>query len=137
MIKRWSIAGYVGLIFMSGVLVGAFGHRLYEVKTVIASNPLRNPNPEEYRKRYISEMQSRLKLRPDQVAQLNTFLDQTRARLHEVHERYRPEMEAIRHEQNGKIKAMLDEPQRVEYDKILAERERNQKGRGPGGGPGF
>ena len=133
MIKRWNIAVYVGLIFLSGVLVGAFGHRLYTVNTVSA-NPLRSP--EEFRKRYVAEMESRLKLRPDQVAQLNTFLDQTRARLHEVHDRYRPEMESIRHEQNGKIKAMLDEQQRAEYDKILAERERNQR-KGPGGGPGF
>ncbi len=132
MMKRWSIALYVALIFLSGVLVGVVGHRLYAVNTVIASR-----SPEEYRKRYIAEMEHRLKLRPDQIAQLNTFLDQTRARLHEVHDRYRPEMEAIRHEQNGKIKAMLDDQQRVEYDKILAEREQNQKRKGPGSGPGF
>ena len=131
MIKRWNIAVYVGLIFLSGVLVGAFGHRLYMVKTVTAG-----PRPEEYRKRYVAEMESRLKLRPDQVAQLNTFLDQTRARLHEVHERYRPEMDAIRHEQNGRIKAMLDDRQRAEYDRILEERERNQK-TGTRPGPGF
>jgi Spy/CpxP family protein refolding chaperone len=131
MMKRWTIAVYVALIFLSGVMVGAFAHRLYTVNTVSA-NPLRSP--EEYRKRYIAEMQSRLKLRHDQVVQLNTFLDETRARLREVHDRYRPEMDAIRHEQNGKIKAMLDQQQRAEYDKILSERERNQK-KGPG--PGF
>lgn len=133
MIKRWNIAVYVALIFLSGLLVGAFGHRLYTVRTVNAS-PMRNP--EEYRKRYIAEMEKRLKLRPDQVAQLNTFLDQTRTRLHEVHEHYRPEMDAIRHEQNGKIKAMLDDQQRAEYDRILEERERNQN-KGPHPGPGF
>jgi hypothetical protein len=86
----------------------------------------------------MEEMQSRLKLRANQVSTLNTILDETRTRFHEVRERSRPEMEAIRQQQTEKIRSMLDDAQRPEYDKMREERERNmQKNTQHGPGPGL
>jgi DNA anti-recombination protein RmuC len=117
------------LVFLSGVVVGVFGDRLYTVKTVVSAR-----NPDEWRKRLVVEMQSRLKLRPDQLSRLNTILDETRSRVHEVHEKSHPEMEAIRHRQTEQIRLILDDGQRAEYEKMRAEREEKAK---TGGGPGL
>ena len=132
-LNRAGIALYVGLIFASGVAIGAFGHRLYTANSISANT---TRNPEEWRKRYMSEMTSRLGLRHEQVTKLNTILDETRARFQEVHEKSRPEMEAIRKEQIQRIRAILDGAQQVEYEKMREERERRTGGKPPGG-PGL
>ncbi|HUS05038.1 MAG TPA: hypothetical protein VMZ52_01990 [Bryobacteraceae bacterium] len=108
-------------VFVSGVLVGAFGHQLYTVKTVIAK--VATNNPEEWRKKYVTEMQDRLKLDAGQTQQLNSILDQTRARYREVKERYRPEMKQIHEEQIQKVRAILNKEQQPEYDKLRRERD--------------
>lgn len=122
MLSRARMLLYVALIFGSGVLLGVFGNRLYTVNSVAATGP---KNPEEWRKLYMTEMRERLHLRQDQVTQLNGILDETRSRFHEIHEKYRPEMEAMKQQQTDKIRAILDEKQRPEYEKLHAERERN------------
>jgi hypothetical protein len=129
-LSRLNVTLYVALIFASGLLVGVFGHRLYMVKTVIAKGP------EEWRKQYMTEMQKRLSLRQEQVSQLNTVLDETRTRFHEVREKSRPEMESIKSQQQAKIRAILDEGQRAEYEKMRQERDRNAQKKGHDG-PGL
>lgn len=129
-LSRLSIALYIGLIFLSGAVVGVFADRLYSVTGVRAKDP---KDPKEWRSRYMAEMKSRLGLRPDQVTSLNNILDETRARFHEVHARMQPELDSIREQQVNKIREMLDDTQKVEYEKMRAERLKNQpKGGGPG-----
>jgi uncharacterized protein YneF (UPF0154 family) len=118
--SRLRIALYICLIFASGIVVGVFATRLYMVSAVQA-------DPREWRQQYISEMTSRLKLRPEQVTTLNNILDETRSRFHEVRERMRPQMESIRQEQTDKIRAMLNDAQKTEYEKMRLEREEKQK----------
>ena len=123
-LSRIAVSLYALLIFASGLAVGAFGFRLYTVKSVNAST---SHNPAEWRKRYTAEMQSRLHLAPDQSRKLNEILDETRVRFTEARERLRPEMERIRGEQGEKIRAMLSESQRPEYEKMRREREEREK----------
>lgn len=120
-----SAAVYLLLVFLSGALVGAFSYRLYTVNTVYSGRPPRSP--EEYRRKYVEETTARLKLSPDQVTSLQQILDATRQRYHDVHERYRPELKAIENEQYKNILSMLTEPQRAEYEKMRAERERRRQ----------
>jgi DNA anti-recombination protein RmuC len=128
--SRLNIALYICLIFASGVVVGVFANRLYRVSTVQA-------DPREWRQEYVSEMTSRLKLRPEQVTSLNNILDETRSRFHQVHEKMRPEMDSIRQEQTAKIRDMLNDAQRAEYEKMRIERERKLKNQPQRrGGPG-
>ncbi|MBM3774117.1 MAG: hypothetical protein FJW37_03050 [Acidobacteria bacterium] len=128
--KRSSLitAGYLLLVFLSGALVGIFGQRLYTSKAVSASAVSRSP--EEYRRKYMDEMTSRLKLTPDQTARLSQVLDQTRARYREIRERSRPEMKAIHQRHVESVKAVLTPEQIPEYDRMLAEREERRKKRG-------
>ena len=133
-LSRLTIALYVGLIFASGVVLGVFGHSLYAVTTVASKG---TPTPEELRKRRLAEMQTRMKLSDEQVSKINSIYDETRAKFHEVRERYRPEMDALESAQRDKVRSVLSADQRVEYEKMLKEREEQQKqkgGRGPGPG---
>lgn len=120
---------YVVLIFLSGVLVGGFGYRLYSASSV---NAARARSSEDYRVRYVTEMRNRLKLSERQVEELNAILDATRERWREVRERYKPEMKSIQDEQVERIRAILDPAQRTEYEKMRAEREQQSKGKPPG-----
>ena len=112
---------YLALVFLSGILVGGFGVRLYTLSPVTASvNPR---SPEEFKRRYIDEMHARLRLSDQQVKQLGPILDETRQRYREFHERYKPELKAIQNQQVSKIRSILTESQQPEYSKMLEERE--------------
>ncbi len=123
-LSRAAIVVYIGLVFASGAVLGAFSHRLYTVSSVSAKT---GRSPEEFRKRYLVEMQRRLNLTPDQVVNLNAILDQTRARFDEAKERMR---ESLHQEQVEKVRAMLNPEQQAEYEKVQKERDARQKQRG-------
>ena len=119
-LSRWATTGYVALVFASGAVLGSLTHRMYTVSTVSAKS---TTSPEEWRKQYMSEMTSRLKLRDEQVLRINILLDETRSRVREVHAKAKPEIEQIKHEQTLKVAEMLDPEQRVEFEKIHKEKE--------------
>jgi len=120
------VALYLLLTFFSGVAVGGFGFWLYTTRSVNAESGGRL-SPEEYRKRYVQEMESRLKLTPDQLQKLSVILDSTRALFKEVADKHRPEFDAIQQHQTHQIRAILNPEQQVEYEKLRAEREARKK----------
>ena len=128
-----STALYVSLVFLSGTVVGGFAHRLYMVNTVF-TGPV-SPKPEDVRRKIVEEMRTRLSLTNDQVTQLSAIMDSTKARFHEVrskwdkeaHIRAKPELKAIQEDQVQKIKEILTEAQRPEYDKYRADREKQRQ----------
>lgn len=126
---RAAIALYVGLVFASGVVLGGFSYRLYTASSVSAKT---TRNPEEFRKRLLATMERRLNLTPDQETKVNAILDETRARFHEVNERTKPAIQAIREQQQNKINAILTPPQQVEYAKMRQERAERQRQRDAG-----
>lgn len=137
-LSRGAIAAYIAVVFLCGAVLGAFSFRLYTVSTVSAKSPQGPTNPEQFRKNYLATMQSRLKLTGDQITKLNLILDDTRARIREVHDRHEPEIQQIRHEQTDKIRALLTADQRSTYEEMLKQREQRLKEKGGrGGGPGF
>jgi hypothetical protein len=133
--SRKSIALYVGLVFVSGAVLGVFGDRLYTVTTVTKAKNAK-PSPEEFRRGYLGFMQKRLNLTEAQVTQLGLILDDTRARMNEVHERTVPEQQEIQKAQTEKIRALLSPAQQSEYDVVIKERRERMKKGGPRGGPG-
>lgn len=136
-LSRAAIAGYVALVFLCGAVLGAFSFRLYTVSTVSAKTTKGPPNPEQVRKDILATMQSRLKLSDDQVTRLNLIMDDTRARMREVHDRHQPEIQEIRQEQTDKIRALLRPEQRSTYEEMLKQREQRLKEKGGRAGPGF
>jgi Spy/CpxP family protein refolding chaperone len=134
--SRKSIALYVGLVFVSGSVLGVFGDRLYTVTTVASKNTKAKPSPEEFRRGYLGFMQKRLTLSETQVTQLGLILDETRARMNEVHERTIPAQQEIQKSQSDKIRALLTPAQQSEYDVVVKERRERMKKGGPRGAPG-
>jgi hypothetical protein len=130
-----STALYVTLVFLSGAVVGGFAHRLYMVNTVFSGPTSPPPKPEDVRRKIVEEMRTRLSLTSDQVRQLSAIMDSTKARFHEVrskwdkeaHIRAKPELKAIQEDQVQKIKEILTEAQRPEYDKYRADREKQRQ----------
>ena len=103
------------LIFALGFASGILGHRLYQTAEVNAAD--------DWRTRYVNEMQRRLDLTPLQVDKLNDVLDDTRAKVRAVKDKYRPQMLDIKHQQIAEMKALLNPKQEAEYDKFLDEKE--------------
>ena len=117
---------YIALVFLSGALVGGFAHRLYSLSPVNASSKAER-NPDEYRRRYIGEMQNRLKLEPGQLAKVNEILDSTRHQYKEFNDKHKTELAAIHHDQVVRVQAILSDSQRAEYDRMRAERDKRRK----------
>ncbi len=75
----------LGLVFVSGVVLGGLGQRYFSLREVEASRP-RRPSMEEMRRMYIQEMTDRLNLNSRQLEDLRVVLDQTDAKYREVRE---------------------------------------------------
>jgi hypothetical protein len=143
-LTRPAILAYIALVFACGAVLGVFGDRFYSAYTVspVRGNPKGpRPSPEEFRKYRVKVYQSRLKLTDAQVMKLELILDETRVLVEEQRKRSEPELEAITKSQQDKTRSILSAEQRVEYDKILKEREhfqeKGKKGGPPGHPPGF
>ncbi len=132
--SRATIVMYIGLVFASGAVLGMFGQRLYDAAPV--SSTSRRPNPEEFRKKALAEYKSRLNLTDDQVLKFNALMDETRARVGEVRQQMHPLYEKIHEEQKAKVRAILTPDQRIEYEKMIKQREEHEKQNGGHGGPG-
>lgn len=117
-----SILFYLCLVFLSGVLVGSFGFGLYAHRSVEA-----RLSPDAMRRQYLEDMRARLRLSKDQVDKLTVILEGTRTRFHDLREKYRPDVKAIQDQQVQSIRAILNDAQRAEYEKLREERERRHQ----------
>ena len=121
-----SIALYMLVVFVSGAVVGAFGHRLYTVRAVEADSR-RPKSPAEYRKGYLKEMKARLSLDDAQTRKLDTILDETRERFRAFNDKHKAEMSEIHEAQVRDIRAMLRPEQQAAYEEYRQERERRRQ----------
>ncbi|MBI1895087.1 MAG: hypothetical protein HYS04_00925 [Acidobacteria bacterium] len=119
-----SVAIWMLAVFLSGIVVGAFGYRLYTVNAVSARGRHTHGSPEEYRRKYVQELRTRLQLDDTQVQQLQGVLDDTRAKFEALRQKYDPEVRQIREYQTERIRALLTERQKPEYERFRQERER-------------
>jgi Spy/CpxP family protein refolding chaperone len=125
-----SIILYLCLVFVSGLLVGAFGFSLYSKRVAD-----QRPNPQRMQSRYLEEMRTGLKLGDDQVQKLKVIMEAAGKRFHALREKNRPEEREIHDQYVQSVRAILNDAQRAEYDKMREEREKRhqQEGRrGPG-----
>jgi len=125
--SKASLAFSFTLVFAGGLLVGALAHRYYSLRSVQAVSTPAPPNPEKWRQEYVAELKSRCKLDADQTQRIEGILDNTRARFHELRERFRPEMDAIRVSQIQQINAVLTPAQQQEYARVRKERDDRKK----------
>jgi hypothetical protein len=108
------------LLFSSGALVGALTHRYVVSNSVVKASDV-------MRKRYVDEMQTRLSLTPAQVNQLQTILDDTKAKYIAVRDAYRPAMLEVKGQQIQRVKSILTARQVPIYEQLLADREKRSQ----------
>ncbi|MGA2600511.1 MAG: hypothetical protein ABSH09_26390 [Bryobacteraceae bacterium] len=122
------IGFYLVLIFASGITVGVFGTHLYMARSVIAGRAQgAKPSPEELRREYVNEMQSRLNLTSEQMTKFNQVLDETGAKFHAERERHNEDVKTIREEHVNRVRALLTEAQLPQYEQLRKEREERAK----------
>jgi len=106
------------VLFCCGAAAGALAHRYYASSVVSAKSS------DDFRHRYIAEMQSRLHLTSEQVAELQKIMDDTKAKYKAVRDAYRPEMLKIKADHTSRVKSILTPEQVPEYEQLVAEHER-------------
>jgi Spy/CpxP family protein refolding chaperone len=125
--SRFSALLSLFLVLLSGVLVGGFAYRLYNVSVAAAPNSGRKLDPEEARKHIVADMRARLKLDSHQVDQLQQIFDNTRDQFRQIHDKMNAEGQAIHNGQIEKVKAILRADQVPVYEQWEAERERERE----------
>jgi len=129
------------LVFASGLAMGAVGYRLYTVKSApsianagaVSAPNKKQPSPEEFRKRVISQLNDTLKLDPQQLSEVQKLYDEQHDAFMKIHDKYQSQIDEIHrandkegeqiHEQYVvKIKALLRPDQQPLYDKWNADR---------------
>ena len=127
--SKVSAALYLVLVFLSGALLGGFAYRLYSANTVSAT-AARRPDPVEWRKRYMGEMQTRVHTDADQDAQINQILDETGAAFAKIRAEEKQKYQDEQNAQIAKIFQLLRPDQRPLYSTLRAEREARRKAQG-------
>ncbi len=120
--KRWNlpIALYLFLVFVSGAVVGALGYRTYKPPTASSNSPV---TPEDARRKYIQEMQTRAHLTDDQLQQVNAILDETRSRFHAARDKHNQVVKEIGDQQRAKVRAILTADQLPKVEQLWQERD--------------
>jgi len=119
------------LVFLSGTLVGAVSYRLYMVNTVSSTAPSRpaRPDPEEIRKRRVTEMRDKIKLDDEQVAKLNVIYDHTRQQFQSLKKKGDEEGHTIWENQKEAVRAILKPEQQPLYEQFQKEQDEQRKRR--------
>ncbi|MEJ7607391.1 MAG: hypothetical protein WKF37_14280 [Bryobacteraceae bacterium] len=125
--SNWVITLSMAAVFLSGVLVGGFSHKFYQVKTVNAAKAPSPSKHEDYRQKYLEELRTRLELDTTQLATANRILSETHERYTAMKKKYRPESEQIKQDHRQQLRAILNDKQRSEYELFVAERDRKRK----------
>jgi uncharacterized membrane protein len=120
-----TLAFYLLLVFLSGAVAGGFAYRLYSLQTPNSKAPPRRS--EEFRQRYLREMRTRLHLSDQQVTQLDAVMEQAHARYDAFRELHKSEFDAIEAERVEKVRSILNDAQRIEWEKIRREHEERRK----------
>jgi len=119
-----AVAGYLLLVFLAGAAIGGFADHLYVART---SHP--HLTPEQFRHKVVADLEQRLNLQPAQVDQLNKIFVTTGERFKAIHGKIEPDIAALRKDHDDRVRAILNDQQRAEYDKWRAERDKEHAAR--------
>src|ERR1019366_1824029 len=103
--SRVTIAANLLLVFASGILVGIESHRLYSTTSTARANSSPQ-NMSEFRKRYLEGMRTQVGANPEQIAQINLILEDTKNKVQELAAAEKPLHDRIQQEHIDQIKAL-------------------------------
>ena len=112
----------MAIVFLLGSIVGAsLGTAFVSRKLASPSEPSRSHG----REKMIEKFKSRLKLSPQQTAQMQTIVDETHKQFSALHETVKPQFDEIRNRMRARIRELLDEDQKREFE--IMNREFDQR----------
>lgn len=114
------------VLFLLGVAIGAFG--MYALGERVWGDTTNRHD----RNRVVKQLTYDLALTADQQKQLQTIIDETRAKYRALYEPLRPQREQIRQEGRDRIRAILTPEQRPKYEEFerrLDEERKKEEGR--------
>ena len=123
------------LVFLSGAAVGAMAHRLYMVNTVHTTGNgngaalSKRADPEEVRRRIIVDLKARIHLDDQQVAALNTLMDETGDAWHKMRDKINAEGRAIHDKLWQQFRTLLRPDQQLIYDQWRVDRDNEMRKR--------
>lgn len=126
------------LVFVSGIVVGGAGYRVYNTKV---SPPVKPPekrlSPEDFQKRAVEDMKKEVHLDDAQIAELRQIYGETRIAFDQkradANNQLHSAGQAIHDQQVEKIKKILRPDQIPLYDALRARREAERAARRKGG----
>ena len=123
--KRWKLVSGLLLVFVLGILAGAFGTRIY-LKDRFAH--LRK-DPKARQAFIMGKLSKELELTPDQKIKVEKIVEQTGAKRREFFLKNRPEKKKIMDEGFLQIKKELNNDQQKKLDVMREEFKKRRKAR--------
>ena len=119
--NRWQVRIAATIIFVLGFAAGILALNVYR-------GWARHATPHNR----IDELSEKLKLNPDQKAQVEEILGDTREQLRAVRRESEPRVNEIRRQADGRLQTVLTPEQWQQFQKLRDERQRRGRG-GPRG----
>ena len=121
--QRKRAALFLVLVFLCGLLAGAVATNLWEDRGPgTVRFRMSSPSSSSRQQRAVERFARRLNLTPEQTTQLNEILDET-SNAYQEHELA---VERLRQEAPARIREILDDGQKAEFDELLARRNRRR-----------
>ena len=115
----------LGLIFLSGLVVGGFGYRVF-FGNCAKKAPV-HKTADDVRREYVASLTKAVGLQPDQASKIDQILADTRAEYLDIHKRIEPDLKALHERQLAKMKAVLTPAQQAKFEEWRDRREHRDK----------
>ena len=117
------------VVFVLGIALGGVGIYVVTARVQAARAQAIAHNPD-----HMAMFTRDLNLTPEQQTQIQAIISDTRAHYAELHDKFDPEYERVRHEGRQRIREVLTAEQRPKFEDLLRqideERRRRQAGQG-------
>ena len=111
------------LIFVLGLLIGALGSGMYFKNRI---DHFRDADRMGRKEILIKRLTERLDLTAKQQDEIAIILDEMRGLHDALREKHRPEIEQIRIQSNERIKAILNDDQKKQFDEMIEELQKRR-----------
>jgi hypothetical protein len=122
---RREAAVLVFVVFLLGLLVGAFGNHLWGER-VWGHSVAERPGPPS-RARIVNDFTRELQLTPDQQKELGSIMDETRAQVRALYQPLDGRHEQIRQQGRERIRAILTPEQLPKFDAFMHHIDEQRK----------
>ena len=121
---RRKAAGLVILVFVLGIAIGALGTRYWGERVFGARSDHRD------HAKIVEDLTREVGLTPDQRKQLETIIEETRAKFQALNDQQRPLFDQTREEARNRVRAILTPEQRPKYEEFVRRLDEERKRRG-------